>query len=122
MSSLPRRGGLLPLDVGFRSALLPEARVVSLGLEAGRQVQKGEGMAEQQKRLNTFISAETFKRVKLWAAEHETTLGAAVDALLSRAFGTVTLPTETKQEAGLSPEKKSANQTEGWIAAIKAFR
>lgn len=45
-------------------------------------------MAEQQKRLNTFISAETFKRVKLWAAEHETTLGAAVDALLSRSFTT----------------------------------
>lgn len=72
-------------------------------------------MAEQQKRLNTFISAETFKRVKLWAAEHETTLGAAVEALLYRAFGTVTLPTEPKQEAGLSPEKKRVYSQTGPI-------
>lgn len=43
-------------------------------------------MAEQQKRLNTFISADTFKRVKLYAAANDMTLGAAVENLVRRSL------------------------------------
>jgi hypothetical protein len=75
-------------------------------------------MAEQQKRLNTFISAQAFKRVKLWAAEHEMTLGAAVTDLLLRGFGGAPIILEPKQEAGLSPEKKSASAAYVWPQVI----
>jgi len=64
-------------------------------------------MAEEQKRLNTFISAQTFKQMKLWAAEHEVTLGTAAEELIRRGFQDVTIRLEEPQrEAGLSPEKK----------------
>lgn len=72
-------------------------------------------MAEQQKRLNTFISAAAFKRVKLWAVEHEMTLGDAVDDLLIRGFGSTPVVIEPKQEAGLSPEKKRVYSQTGPI-------
>lgn len=75
-------------------------------------------MAEQQKRLNTFISAAAFKRVKLWAVEHDMTLGDAVDDLLIRGFGGTPVVIEPKQEAGLSPEKKRAQAIlQGGLAA-----
>jgi hypothetical protein len=68
-------------------------------------------MAEPQKRLNTFISAQTFKAVKIWAAKREVTLGAAVEELLLCGFGNLPVPIEAKQGAGLSPEKKKSRQS-----------
>lgn len=50
-------------------------------------------MADQLKRLNTFVAASTLRKVKVFAAENEIALGPAVEILLCR--GLVSEPVET---------------------------
>ena len=70
-------------------------------------------MAEQQKRLNTFVAADTYQKVKIVAAETGNTISFTVNALLGLGVqnyvdgkGFMVHEPKIERRPGLSPEKK----------------